>query len=101
MTAREMRKRQRDRRNKRRERMLWSLILIICLIVIAGLLLGATPKKYTVTYEYHSCDALWEFVKFCPDRMDRWEYLGEIQELNGMDDMTVHPGEVYMVPIYK
>ena len=93
---------------RKRERRKESLIKVICLLIVAvwaitwGMMLCCVASgQGSPEYEYHTADRLWDFVKFCPVNVDRWEYLEEICELNGMDDMTVHPGRVYMVPIYK
>ena len=101
MTSIEMRKKQRDRKKKRRLRVIAAVLVILFLIVQVLLLLGATWRTEEPVYEYHTCNRLWDFVKFCPVEMDRWEYLYEIMELNDMADMTVYPSRVYMVPMYK
>ena len=93
---------------RRRERRKEALIKFVCLLIIAlGVvtwcmtLCGAVSGREATEYEYHTANALWDFVKFCPVDMDRWEYIEEVMELNGMENETVYPGRVYMVPIYK
>ena len=101
MTVVEIKSRQRERRKKRQKKAIGTVCLIIGIILVAILLCGTSYGKTTPEYEYHTCNRLWDFVKFCPVDMDRWDYLYEIMELNGMDDMTVYPGRVYMVPIFN
>lgn len=101
MSAIQIKRRQRERRRKRLRKAICTICIIVCTVVLAILLCGTSYGRGTPEYEYHTCERLWDFVRFCPVDMDRWDYLYEIIELNGMNDMTVHPGKVYMVPIYN
>ena len=101
MSVYEIKRRQRERIRKRQKKAIGTVCLIIGVVLVAILLCGTSYGKGTPDYEYHTCDRLWDFVRFCPVDMDRWEYLYEIMELNGMDDMTVYPGRVYMVPVFN
>lgn len=101
MSVYEIKRRQRERRRKRLKKAICIMCLIICTIVIAILLCGTSYGSGTPEYEYHTCDRLWDFVRFCPVEMDRWEYLYEVMELNGMDDMTVQANRLYLVPVFN
>ncbi len=80
---------------------MWTICLIVFIVAIAILLCGTSYGRGTPEYEYHTCERLWDFVRFCPVDMDRWEYIYEIMELNGMDDMTVQANRLYMVPVFS
>ena len=101
MSAREIKRRQRERRRRRQKRALYVTSLIVCVVVISLLLCGTSYKKDVPTYEYHTCDNLWEFLRFCPESIDRWDYIEEIMILNGMPDKAVYPDRLYQVPIYN
>lgn len=101
MSVIELKRRQEVRRRKRREKAMKTICFTILIIIIAVLLCGTGYGKQEVRYEYHTCERLWDFLRFCPEDMDLWAYIYEIIELNGMDDMTVHPRRLYMIPIYK
>ncbi len=101
MTSIEMRKRQRDRKKKRRVRIIAAVLVILFLVVQVLLLLGATGRTEEPVYEYHTCDRFWDFLEYCPENMDRWEYLELVKELNGMDDYTVHTDKLYKVPVFE
>lgn len=101
MSAIQIKRRQRERRRRRLKKVMCGIGVIICIVLLSILLCGTSYGRGTPEYEYHTCERLWDFVKFCPVDMDRWDYLYEVMELNGMEDMTTHSGRVYMVPIYN
>ncbi len=101
MPVMQIKRRQRERRRKRLRKAICIVCLVMCVVALATLICGTSYGRGTPEYEYHTCERLWDFVKFCPVDMDRWEYVYEVMELNGMEDMTTHSGRVYMVPIYN
>lgn len=102
MPITQLREKQRLRRKQRKKKMLLAMATITFVICMALISCSATNKQYIVEgCEYKRCDALWDFVALCPEDMDRWAYIHNIMELNGMSDTTVHPDRLYMVPIYK
>ena len=100
MTIIEFKRLQRERKRKRKKKLALTVIVIIFIVIAVLLLCGMNHKKEP-TYEYHTCNTLWEFLRFCPKSMDRWEYLEEIMILNDMPDETVYPNRLYQVPIYN
>lgn len=45
-------------------------------------------------YRVKSGDSLWSISgKYCPDSVDRREWIDEIQVLNDLPDSTIHPGQ--------
>ena len=101
MTVYEMRMRQRARKVKRAKRSISVISIVIVVILIALLLCGSSSVQCAAEYEYKSTDTLWDLLKYCPEDIDRWDFIYEIMELNGMEDMTVSTDRLYMVPIYK
>ena len=101
MSVYEIKRRQWERIRKRQKKAIGTVCIIIGVVLVAILLCGTSYGKGTPEYEYHTCDRLWDFVRFCPVDMDRWEYLYEIMELNGMDDMTVQANRLYLVPVFN
>lgn len=46
------------------------------------------------TYRVQAGDSLWAISgEYCPDEVDRRDWIAEIRELNGMDDSVIHPGQ--------
>jgi hypothetical protein len=101
MSVYDIKRRQRERRRKRLRKAICTVCIIVCIVLLSILLCGTSYGRGTPEYEYHTCERLWDFVKFCPVDMDRWDYLYEVMELNGMEDMTTNSGRIYMVPIYN
>ena len=91
------------RRHRLRKKMAMRALYITGIVLICLLITGAVRGKDKVItgYEYKKTDTLWELLEYCPEDMDRWEYLYEIMELNGMDDMTVQANRLYMVPVFS
>lgn len=47
-----------------------------------------------MTYRVQAGDSLWAIAsEYCPDGVDRREWIDEVQALNGMDDSMIHPGQ--------
>ncbi|MBO5060271.1 MAG: hypothetical protein J6C82_05090 [Clostridia bacterium] len=77
-------------------------LCILAVIAFVILLCGLEVKEKTAMgYEYQSCNQLWDLTQYCPDDMDKWEYIALIMQLNAMDDMTVYSDRLYQVPIYE
>ena len=92
------RKRRRERRRRVKRGICILSIILVCLLIIGA---GAGKDKVITGYEYKSTDTLWGLLKYCPEDMDRWEYLDLVMELNGMSDETVYSDRLYQVPIFK
>lgn len=80
---------------------LMVLLLAAVLIVASVLLLNwvfqptmdAIEWKET-TYRVQAGDSLWIISgDYCPDSVDRREWIDEVQALNGLEDSVIHPGQ--------
>ena len=46
------------------------------------------------SYRVQSGDSLWAIsYEYCPDGVDRREWIAEIRELNDLPDSNIHPGQ--------
>lgn len=91
------------RRHRRRRRRTKVVFSVIGMIVVCLLLMGVTLKKErcVARYEYKTTDTLWGLLEYCPENMDRWEYLNFVMELNGMQERLVYPNRLYQVPVFE
>lgn len=73
-----------------------ALIVMLCSFVIA-----AMNSKYEFeeqTYTVKKGDCLWYIANdYCPDGMDKWDYIRLIQERNNLSDSTIYPGQNIVV----
>ena len=47
-----------------------------------------------ITYLVQAGDSLWSISnEYCPDAVDRREWIAEVKLLNGLDDSIIHPGQ--------
>ena len=75
-----------------------ALVLFIGITLV--LLLIATQSTMTKiewdeeTYIVKSGDTLWTIAdKYCPEIVDKREWIHEVQELNDIHSSTIHPGQ--------
>ena len=79
-----------------------KLLIITAVIGAAVLLCGTRHNPKIAGYEYDTANTLWELSeRYCPDNMDKREYIEAVKQLNGMKDDVVHPHVLYQVPIYE
>lgn len=93
-------------RKHRRVKRLGQMKKIVCvlgIITICILIIGAATGKDRVIigYRYESTNTLWGPLEYCPEYMNRWEYMELIKELNGMNGDTVYADRLYMIPIFN
>ena len=100
MTVFEMKELQRVRKQKR---LIKRLLCIVGTIGICLLVIGAVKgKDKSITgYEYKSTATLWELLAYCPEDMNRWEFLNLVMEVNGMTDCVVQADRLYQVPVFE
>ena len=93
----------RIQQKRKKDRLIKRVICVAALICICFLIVGSVKGKERIItgYEYKSTETLWEFLKYCPCDMNRWEYLDLIMELNGMEDRAVRTDRLYMVPVFE
>lgn len=80
-----------------------KILIITATVAVAVLLCGIARHKPTlVGYEYDTAETLWGLAdKYCPENMDKRQYIAEVMELNCMPNEVVHPHMLYQVPIYE
>ena len=84
---------------------LMVLLLAAVLVVVAVLLLNWSYQStldgiewQEETYQVLSGDSLWSISgTYCPEEVDRREWIHEIQALNGLPDSTIQAGQVLIV----
>ena len=78
-----------------------AVLLLIVLITASFLVLNFVGRStmdrvewQEEVYRVQSGDSLWAISgDYCPDDVDRREWIAEIRELNGLNDSTIHPGQ--------
>jgi len=86
-----------------------ALILGVVLLVASFLALKWTFRPTMERFEWkeksykvQAGDSLWEIASdYCPEGVDRREWINEVKELNGIDDSTIHPGQKLTVLVAK
>lgn len=80
---------------------LTAVLLLVVFLIICILMLNVAcePKIDKAewkeeTYRVKEGDSLWAISgKYCHGNVDRRDWIAEIQELNGMEDSIIHPGQ--------
>lgn len=93
----------RMRARERRRKHIKNLVIGILVIFLALLLLGLSQRENRVTaYGYDTCITLWDLAdKYCPNSIDRRDFIEEVRQLNAMTDYKVYTNRLYQYPIYK
>lgn len=82
-----------------------TVILLIALIVVSVLVLNYAfqPTMDGIewreeTYRVQAGDSLWAIsAGYCPEGVDRREWVDEIRALNDLPDSMIHPGQTLIV----
>lgn len=82
-----------------------AIVLLVVLVVVSILLLNWSFQSTMDRWEWEedqyvveNGDSLWAISgKYCPDNVDRWEWINEIQALNALDDCVIQPGQMLIV----
>ncbi len=85
-------------------------VLLLIAILVGGILLLCWATQPTMdafewneeTYVVKAGDSLWTISgAFCPENVDRREWIDAVQELNGLDDSIIHPYQklTILVPV--
>lgn len=73
------------------------IVLAILAIVLLCLAWGSTMDRVDwteETYRVKSGDSLWTLSgKYCPDNVDRREWIEEVQKLNGLTSSFIYAGQ--------
>lgn len=74
-----------------------AVLLIVASILTLKYAFRSTMEGYeweTSFYRVKAGDSLWSIsADYCPDGVDRREWVEEVRELNGMDDSIIYPGQ--------
>jgi hypothetical protein len=80
------------------------LILAAAVILVAVLLLSSFQSTMDgieweeEIYKVRAGDSLWTISgDYCPDSVDRREWIDEVQALNDLPDSNIHPGQKLIV----
>lgn len=78
-----------------------AFIVMCCSLVVKSV----TPDRHEfeeVTYTVESGDCLWYIANdYCPDDMDKREYIQLIRERNGLTSSIIYPGQNLIVFVEK
>lgn len=82
-----------------------TAVILIIFVVISILALNyafqPTMDRITwaeTTYLVGAGDSLWAIAAdYCPDSVDRREWIEEVRALNDLNDSTIHPGQTLTV----
>lgn len=82
-----------------------TVILLIALVVASVLVLNYALQPTMdgiewaeTTYRVQSGDSLWTIsANYCPEGVDRREWVDEIRTLNGLSDSIIYPGQTLIV----
>lgn len=98
--------------NKRTHR-ITSLLTITALITVilctTGFVVSAnSDKSFADTDSYYqsvridSGDTLWSIAEeYCPDKLDIYDYIDDIKDINNIKNNTIKAGEYLIVTVYK
>ena len=86
-----------------------AVLILLVLITVAFLVLSladfSTMDRVAwqeETYRVKSGDSLWELSGvYCPDNVDRREWIDEVQSLNGLTSSFIYPGQRLTVLVPK
>ena len=76
-----------------------AVAVIALLIILLMVLIAVQPTMNKIeweeeTYIVKSGDTLWRIAdKYCPDIVDKREWIAEVQELNNLHSSVLHPGQ--------
>ena len=75
--------------------------IAVALLILALLALRpsmASVKWEEETYRVRSGDSLWSISgEYCPDSVDRQEWIHKVRKLNDIDGSIIYPGQVITV----
>lgn len=85
-----------------------TLMVVLFAVVVLLLSIFALNRAFQSTmdaiewqeeiYRVKAGDSLWAISgDYCPDSVDRREWIEEIRALNGLDNSVVHPGQKLIV----
>lgn len=73
-----------------------AVLLVLCILILVW---AVQPTMDGIewreeTYRVQTGDTLWSISSgYCPDGVDRREWIEEIRALNGMDGSIIYPGQ--------
>lgn len=76
-----------------------TLLILFSIMSVLALNFAFQPTMKRVewrreTYRVQSGDSLWVISRdYCPDNVDRQEWIDEVQEINGLTSSFIYPGQ--------
>lgn len=88
----------------------WVAVVLLVVLLVIGICALSFAFRSTMdrvdwqedTYRVKSGDSLWAISgKYCPDSVDRREWIEEVQNLNGLTSSFIYPGQrlTVLVPV--
>ena len=75
--------------------------IVVTLIVLTVLALRpsmASVRWEEETYRVRSGDSLWSISgEYCPDSVDRQEWINKVRKINDIDGSIIYPGQVITI----
>lgn len=73
------------------------IVVLICALVVNAISEPDYDFEET-TYEVQSGDCLWNIAsEYCPQSMNKWDYIKLVMERNHLTDSVIHPGQHLVV----
>ena len=76
-------------------------VLVVCCVLLLNYMGLSTMDEIEWREEIYSVqagDSLWSISRaYCPDKVDRREWVEEIQALNGLSGSSIHAGQQLIV----
>lgn len=72
------------------------LIVVLCSFVMSSMFPQYELEE--TSYVVKRGDCLWDIAEeYCPDSMDKWDYINRVMERNDLSDSVIHPGQRLIV----
>ena len=78
-----------------------AILLLLVLLATGFLALGLAGRSTMEgvawqegTYDVKRGDSLWAIAsEYCPENVDRRDWIREVKDINGLSDSTIYPGQ--------
>ena len=84
---------------RRREIVVGAIAVALLVIALMALRPSMAAVKWEEeTYRVRSGDSLWSISgEYCPDSVDRQEWIHKVRKLNDIDGSIIYPGQVLTI----
>lgn len=72
------------------------IFALVCILALRAAFVSTMARVDWVEEEYRvqRGDTLWSIAgEYCPDNVDRRDWIAEVQELNGLSNSIIYPGQ--------